>query len=134
MSTILQKKLAHNIAKNVRAKKPLNKKELAVSSGYSEKHAESHPEVIFNAQGVIKELNTLGFNEDAAKAVVSEIMLSKTSKARDRLTATDQVFKVHGTYAPEKRLTASVDINELHNVINEQIKQFRQLNNGSTQG
>ena len=123
----MQKKLAHNIAKNSRAKKPLNKTQLLESSGYSTITAKASANVILEQPGVIKELNTLGFNEESAKAVVSEIMLSKDSKARDRLTATEQVFKVHGTYAPEKRINANVDVNELHKVINDQIALFRAL-------
>ncbi len=127
MSTIKQMKLAHNIVKNQKAKKPLNKRDLIVSSGYSLITAKASPGLILNQPGVIKELNTLGFTEDAAKAVVSEILLDKSVEPSDRLKASDQVFKVHGTYAPEKRISATVDINELQETVKAQIASFRAL-------
>ena len=127
MSTMMQKKLAHNIIKNNSAKKPLNKKELAVSSGYSPIHAKTATAVIFEARGVQKELQVLGFTEDNAKMVVTEILMDKSQEAGDRLKASDQVFKVHGTYAPEKRISATVDINELQETVKAQIASFRAL-------
>lgn len=108
MATLLQKELAHNIVKNAQASKKKNKKQLAVSSGYSIKHAESHPEVIFEAKGVQDELKALGFDEDAAKKVVGEILLDETVEPKDRLKAAGEIFKVSGSYAPEKRVTFNV--------------------------
>jgi phage terminase small subunit len=51
-----------------------------------------------------------GFNEATAKDVVREIMLDSEVDPNARLRATDQVFKVVGSYAPEKSLTLNVDI------------------------
>ena len=101
-----------------------------VSSGYAPITATQNAHVILEQKGVIESLNAQGFSEERAKQVVAEIMESKEVKPRDRLTATDQVFKVHGTYAPEKRLTATVDINELQETVRSQIAMFRALKGG----
>lgn len=58
---------------------------------------------------ILAELESLGFNENGAKKVVEEIMYNPMVDANARLKATDQVFKVHGSYAAEK--TQSVNIN-----------------------
>jgi hypothetical protein len=102
MSTELQKNLAQNIVKNLKRKKPLNKQELVISSGYAVKTAEGHAPDIMVQEGVKNELKILGFDEDSAKKVVSEIMLNPKEKAEARLKATDQVFKVHGSYEDTK--------------------------------
>lgn len=60
---------------------------------------------------VIKaEIEASGFTEDGAKQVVQEIMYNSAVDANARLKATDQVFKVKGSYAPEKSLSVNVDI------------------------
>ena len=128
MSTNLQKNLAHNIIKNIRAKKPKNKKDLAVISGYSEKHAESHPEVIFEAKKIKKELKALGFNEEKAKEVVADILENELNEPGIRLKAASEIFKVMGTYAAEKTfsLTASANVDDLKQIIQGDMARFRQ--------
>lgn len=98
MATVLQENLARNIVKNLKRKKPLNKKELVVSSGYGMTTAEKQIPAVFNQKGVQEELQNLGFSEDGAKKVVQEIMYNPKEKADARLKATDQVFKVQGSY------------------------------------
>jgi hypothetical protein len=110
MSTILQKNLAKNIVRNSIQEKPLNKKELVVLSGYSQISAESSAHIILEEKGVKQELKTLGFSEDKAKKVVSEIMNNPKVEPNTRLKATDQVFKVQGSYAPEKLDTRTLNI------------------------
>lgn len=110
MSTELQKNLAQNIVKNLKRKKPLNKKELVVSSGYDMTTAEKQIPAVFEQKGVQDELKILGFNEENAKKVVSEILLSDKVEPRTRLTAADMTFKVHGTYAPERTQTTNINI------------------------
>lgn len=126
MATIRQKELAKEIIANSRAKQKKNKKELLVSAGYSIITAEAAPNLIISQKGVQKELKNLGFTEEGAKNVVEEILYDKSVEPSDRLKASDMIFKVHGTYAPEKRINASVDINELQRQITAQIQQFRQ--------
>lgn len=132
MSTELQKNLANNIVKNLKRKKPLNKKELVVSSGYGEISAESSAHIILDQKGVKDALHELGFNEDTAKNVVKQIMLDPETAASDRLKATDQVFKVQGSYAPEKSVSVNINANiegtnpeldELRKNFNEKAKQ-----------
>ncbi len=98
MSTLKQKNLAENIVNNSKRKDPLNKQELVVSSGYSPTTADGHANQIIEQEGVKEALADLGFTEENAKKVVSEIMLNPEEDSNARLKATDQVFKVHGSY------------------------------------
>ena len=59
------------------------------------------PSRVIESEGVQEALEDLGFTEDNAKKVVSEIMLDSDNDANARLKATDQVFKVKGSYASE---------------------------------
>ncbi len=100
MTTQRQKNLAKAMVENLKAKKPKNKKELVVSSGYGITTAEKQVPAVFEQKGVIEELEKLGFSEENAKSVVGNILSDEDAKSRDRLTAADMTFKVHGTYAP----------------------------------
>jgi len=123
MSTELQKNLARQIVKNLKREKPQNKRELLVSSGYALKSAMSVPQKIIEQIGVVEALNELGFSEQGAKSVVQEIMYNPETDPNARLKATDQVFKVEGSYAPEKtsalnliveaRLTDNIELKAL---------------------
>lgn len=104
MATVRQKKLAKAIVENLKAKKPKNKKELLVSVGYAPSTAEVKQNEIMKQFGVSEELRALGFHEDGAKAVVESILYNPLVAPADRLKASDQVFKVQGTYAPEKKI------------------------------
>ncbi len=108
MATLRQKKLAKAIVDNSTANEPLNKKELLVSSGYSEVSATASAKDIIEQVGVQEELELLGFTERNAKTVVGEILLAGENDTV-KLKAADMVFKVHGTYAPEKRVTINLD-------------------------
>ena len=108
MATLRQKELAQSIVKNAKATKKKNKKELLVSVGYSEITAKANPEVIISGVGVQEELKALGFDEDSAKKVVGEILLDETIEPKDRLKAAGEIFKVSGSYAPEKRVNFNV--------------------------
>ena len=112
MPTFLQEKLADEIVKNIKRKKPKNKKELVVSSGYSEISAESSAHIILEQKGVRVALEEMGFTEENAKKVVQSIMLNERVDPSARLKATDQVFKVEGSYAPEKSINLNVIISE----------------------
>lgn len=110
MATELQKKLAENIVKNLKRKKPLNKGQLVEISGYSKSTATQQLPAVFEQKGVREHLEVLGFNENAAKLVVEEIMNNSDVDPNARLKATDQVFKVEGSYAPEKTSTLNLNI------------------------
>ncbi len=110
MSTLRQKKLAHNIVENLSRDNPLNKEELVISSGYAVKTAEGHAPDIIDQKGVQEELKALGFDEDTAKNVVANILTNEKVAPKDRLRAASEVFKVHGSYAPEKQISLNVDL------------------------
>jgi hypothetical protein len=110
MATRLQKKLAKAIVEDVDSPRPKEKKELLVSVGYRESTAESNAKIILEAKGTKEELTNLGFSEEGAKQVVSEILYDKAVVASSRLMAADQVFKAHGTYAPTKNLSVNVEV------------------------
>lgn len=112
MATVRQAKLARAIVENSKRVKPLNKKELLVSVGYSPVTADVKQGEIMEQKGVKEELEILGFTEHAAMRVVEEIMHNPKVDPSARLKATDQVFKVHGTYAPEKSIVASIQVSE----------------------
>jgi hypothetical protein len=98
MPTILQKNLANEIIENTKRKKPKNKKEMLVSVGYAQSVAGAKANEIIEQKGVIEALEELGFNENTAKKVVKEIMLNEKTDPNTKLKATDQVFKVMGSY------------------------------------
>src|SRR5258708_3260733 len=102
MATQKQKKVAKLIIDNIKLDKPLNGGEILEKTGYGPGTVKN-PGDILNSDGVKEELKVLGFTEVNAKNVVSEIMLSDEAEHRDRLKAADMTFKVHGTYAPEKK-------------------------------
>ena len=108
MGTLLQKELAQNIIKNATRKKRLNKKELIVSSGYSEISAESSAKLILEQKGVQEELENLGFDPESAKTVVKRILTK--GKEENQLKAADMIFKVSGEYAPEKHLNINIPV------------------------
>jgi len=110
MATRLQKKLAKAIVEDVNSPRPKEKKELLVSVGYRESTAESNAKIILEAKGTKEELTNLGFSEEGAKQVVSEILYDKSVVASSRLMAADQVFKAHGTYAPTKNVNVNVEV------------------------
>lgn len=103
MATERQKKLAQVIVENATLDKPLNRVEMLEKVGYSTNTAEAKAADIIEADGVQQELEVLGFTEGNAKQVVRDILLDEEQQGQTRLKAADMVFKVHGTYAPEKK-------------------------------
>lgn len=106
MGTLKQKALARGIAEAFESKEIPTAKELIVSSGYAVKSAEASPHVLMNQKGLHEELENYGFTTENAKKTVARIMLK--GKEENRLRASDMVFKVHGDYAPEKRLNVNI--------------------------
>lgn len=125
MPTIKQRKLAKAIVENLESSEPLNKKELLVSVGYDQTTAEAMPGRTIEQKGVQEELEKLGFSEDNAKRVVAEIMNNPDVEPNARLKATDQTFKIHGSYAPERHQNVNVNVNvEAREKSKEAISQF----------
>ena len=57
-------------------------------------------------------LEELGFNENTAKEVVGSILKDETIEPQHRLKAAEQVFKVHGSYAPEKSVSVNIEVKQ----------------------
>lgn len=109
MGTIRQQKLAQAIVKNIQAEEPLNKKELLVSVGFNKQTAEKNQKAVIESKGVQEEMIKLGFDPETAKQVVSEILIGGEND-NVKLKAADMIFKVHGTYAPEKSVNLNVEV------------------------
>jgi len=107
-----QRKIAQLIVNNSTLDKPLNGGKMLAKVGYAKSMQDAKVNDVLESQGVKQALEDLGFTEDNAKMVVSEIMLNPKADNSSRLKATDQVFKVKGTYAPEKRINLTLEIPE----------------------
>lgn len=110
MATSKQKKIARLIIENEKLDKPLNGGEMLAKVGYAKSMHRAKVNDVLESDGVREELNNLGFNEDAAKKVVSDILLNEKNDPNSRLKAADQIFKVFGTYAAEKKQTLNVNL------------------------
>lgn len=88
--------------------------QILLDSGYSPTTAGHMARQIIESPGVQEALNSFGFDEKNAKRVVGEILSDHRKRAVDRLNAADKVFKVFGTYAPEKRveIQARIDVKD----------------------
>ena len=108
MATIKQKRVAKLIIENSILDKPLNGGQMLEKVRYGK--ISKQPSRILKSKGVQEVLIENGFTEENAKVVVTEIMLNKEEDAGNRLKATDQVFKVKGSYAPEKSVNLNLQV------------------------
>lgn len=121
MPTLKQQALAKNLTEALGAREIPTKKELILKSGYSENQSKQ-PSVVFNSKGMEEALIENGFTEENAKSVIQEILLDKRKKDSVRMDAAREIFKVFGTYAPEKKaiVTQHIQSNpELEAIANE---------------
>ena len=86
-----------------------NQGQIVIEGGYSPA-IEKSPHDVLNTTGVTIALKELGFNPEGAKKVVESILYNEKSADKDRLKASDMVFKVHGTYAVEKHVNLNIDV------------------------
>ena len=127
--TIRQKKLAKVIIENSIIDKPLNAGQMLAKVRYGK--ISRQPSRVLKSKGVQQALQDEGFSEDNAKKVVTEIMLNSEAEPNARLKATDQVFKVKGSYAPEKSINLNIEVpTEKQNQAKEAITRF--LINGNS--
>lgn len=110
MPTIKQKRVAKLIIENSDLVKPLTDIEILKRSNYSISTSETKSTRIIGSEGVQQALAESGFTEENAKKVVESIMLNEETDPSARLKATDQVFKVHGSYAPDKNININMDV------------------------
>jgi Holliday junction resolvasome RuvABC DNA-binding subunit len=106
--TIRQRRIAKAIVDNLASGKQTAKVELLRQNGYGTS-LQNNPKRVLESAGTIKALGELGFNPETAKKVVESIMLDESAMNKDRLKASDMVFKVHGTYAPDKHVSLNID-------------------------
>jgi hypothetical protein len=111
MATLKQKRVAKALVENMVTDKPRTAGQLLVKVGYSRSMSTAKPKEVLESKGVQEALEELGFTEENAMKVVSEIMLNPKKDANARLKATDQVFKVKGSYAPEKHQNMNINVN-----------------------
>lgn len=104
MATIRQKKLAKEIVDNMASNKPKSAGQMLETVGYAKNTAEAKPGEIISQKGVQEELISLGFSEENAKRVVGEILLGGEND-HVKLKAAEIVFKVQGSFAPEKHIS-----------------------------
>lgn len=110
MPTPKQEKLAEAIIENARLPQPATMGELLEKVGYAKSVSIGKPGEIIEREGVQEALAIRGFTPEKAKEVVASIMTSERVKPRDRLTAADMTFKIHGSYAPEKRVVQQTTV------------------------
>lgn len=95
MATLRQQALARNIVSG----RFTTLRDLLVSTGYSAKTAEAHPQVIVSQKGVQEELRKLGYDDLLLTAKAALVIIMLTSKSnRDRLKAADIVARTLGMY------------------------------------
>lgn len=132
MATIRQRRVAELIVENATLDNPLTGGEIVESSGYGVS-MKKNPQVVLNSDGVKETLEEYGFTEGNAKMVVADIMLNEKVDAGARLKATDQVFKVQGSYAPEKSVNLNIEVpSEYREKSKQAISQFLDGNKTNT--
>ena len=109
MATVRQRRVANLIIENVKLDTPRTGGEIVESSGYGVS-MKKNPQVVLNSDGVKEVLEESGFTEDNAKMVVTEILLNKKVKPDTRINAAKEVFKVQGSYAPEKSVSLNIEV------------------------
>ena len=111
--TMKQRRLAREIVRAIETGEGVTSYAGAMrKAGYAEGTIHSSPGRQRGLAGVQESMEELGFTADNAKKVVTEIMLNPEEKARDRLTATDQTFKIHGEYKPEQRVNLNLNVDQ----------------------
>ena len=128
MTTLRQKKVAHEIVNDFKTGNVRSAAEVLESVGYGT-GLQNSPKRVLESEGVKNEFERLGFDEDKAKEVVGQILTSEDEEAKDRLKAAEMIFKVFGSFAPEKRVNLNIQENE----ISPKVQEFaRKLNYGIT--
>lgn len=113
MATVKQKRVAKLIIENATLDKPLNGGQMLAKVGYAKSMHRAKVNDVLESEGVLEELEANGFTEENAMKVVEEIMLNREVEPNARLKATDQVFKVRGTYAPEKHASVVLNVDDI---------------------
>ena len=129
ISTLRQRKVAKTIVDAIRSGETPTGKAVLKSANYAQSVIDTHSTKIIESEGVQKALKDYGFTEDNAKKVVASILLSKKSRDENKLKASEQIFKVHGSYAPEKNLNINVN-SSMRELSDEELEKL--ANSGNT--
>lgn len=109
MPNLRQRKAAKNFVEAIQSGEVITAGEILKRSDYAES-VQKVPHAVFESEGFKEALEEIGFTEDNAKKVVAEIMLNENVNPSARLEAAKEVFKVHGTYAPEKHVNTNLNL------------------------
>lgn len=110
MSTVKQKRVAKLIIENAKLDIPMTGGQMLEKVGYAKSMTTAKVSDVLESNGVKEELNNLGFSEEGAKKVVESILYNEKVDPNARLKASDMVFKVHGSYAPDKSINMNVNV------------------------
>lgn len=130
MATTKQKRIAKLVVENATLDKPLTGGQMLAKVSYS-KGLQKQPSRILESEGVKEALDELGFSEENAKKVVGNILLKETAKDTDRLKAAEQIFKVQGSYAPEKNVNVNIEI-EADDIVKDIAHQLNEIHRGTS--
>lgn len=108
MPTIRQEKVARLIIENAKLDNPATGGQMLEKVRYGK--ISKQPSRVLKSKGVKAALKEYGFTEDNAKKVVSEILLNAKVKPDTRINAAKEVFKVQGSYAPEKSVSLNIEV------------------------
>ncbi|SRR6266481_8451270 len=110
MGTVKQRIVARRVAKAINDGEQITGAQILADANYS-LEVQKKPGTILNSPGVKEELDKLGFSEENARMVVGQILSDDTVRPEPRLKAAELVFKVHGSFAPEKHENKNLNVN-----------------------
>ena len=102
MATQRQKRLARLIIENAGVDKPINGGEMLEKVGYSKTMATAKVKDVLKSNGVLEELEHLGFSVEGADSVVKSL-LYKGKKEETKIKAAQEVYKRLGAYEDTKQ-------------------------------
>jgi len=106
MGTIKQKKAAEEIAKSMKGKESKTAGEILEKVGYSEAIAKN-PKMVLESEGFLEEFEKLIPN---SKLTLKHNQLLEDEKSEIQIKALDMAYKVKGNYAPEKSISANLNL------------------------
>lgn len=127
--TEMQKRVALKLIENAKLPRPRSGGEILEESGYGPGMVKN-PQLILESPGVKQALEDFGFTEVNAKKVVAKILLNEDEDAVARLKASDQIFKVHGSYAPDKSVNVNLNVETESPRIKELTEKLNELHGG----
>ena len=116
-----QRKFAKALINNQLKDKPDNITYLSESVGYSKETARTQQKRVLQAEGTKEALKEYGFDEDSAKRYLSNV-LNKPNKEANGVRACELIFKVVGSFAPEKK---NIKVTSIEDMPPEELNRYR---------